>query len=75
MLEYYSYILCYCYIDDALVIHHGDKGVLHHLDKYFKLKLGSMSDPNIYLGAKLKKMRLENGVWSWEPARNMCEFI
>ena len=49
--EYYSYILCY--VDDVLSISHDAEEVLQRLDKYFKLKLGFLGDPDIYLGAKL----------------------
>ena len=39
--------------------------MLWRIYKCFKLKPSSIGDPNIYLGAKLKKMRLENRVWAW----------
>ena len=60
---YYSYILCY--VDDILVVHHAPKGILDEIDKFFKLKPASIGDPDIYLGAKLRKMTLNNGVWCW----------
>ena len=41
---------------------HDVEGVLHWLDKYFMLKHGSLGNHAIYLGAKLKKMALLNGV-------------
>ena len=71
--EYYAYVLLY--VDDALVVHHDGESVLKRLDKYFKLKEGSVGDPEVYLGAKLKKMRLENGVWAWanSPAKYVRE--
>ena len=61
--EYYAYILCY--VDDVLSIAHDAENVLKPLDKYFELKPGSLGDPDIYLGAKLWKMQLHNGVWAW----------
>ena len=39
--------------------------MLRRIDKYFKLKLSSIGDHEIYFGGKLKKMRFENGVWAW----------
>ena len=42
----YSYILCY--VDDTLFIHHESNSMLQCLDKYFKLKPGSLGDPDIY---------------------------
>eukprot|EP00804_Cyclotella_cryptica_P012025 CCRYP_004483-RA/>CCRYP_004483-RA protein AED:0.49 eAED:0.49 QI:0/-1/0/1/-1/1/1/0/77 len=67
-VAYYAYILCY--VDDILSIAHNAEDVLHRLDKYFMLKPGSLGDPDIYLGAKLKKMKLSNGVeaWAMSPA-------
>ena len=38
------------------------ESVLKQLDKYFKLKEDLVGDPEVYLEAKLKRMRLENGV-------------
>ena len=61
--KYYAYILCY--VDDVLVIHHDAMAQLDKIDKYFKLKSGSMWDPEMYLGAELKEHETENGVWCW----------
>ena len=52
--EYYAYVLLY--VDDVLAIHHDAKAVLEQLDHYFKMKDGSIGDPDIYLGAKLRKI-------------------
>jgi Reverse transcriptase (RNA-dependent DNA polymerase) len=58
--QYYAYaLLC---VDDDLVIHHNATTALERLDKYFKMKAGSIGDPDFYLGAKLKPVQLENGV-------------
>ena len=59
-VKYYVCVLLY--VDDALVVHYDSESVLKRLDKYFKLKKGLVSDPEVYLGAKLKRIRLENGV-------------
>ena len=61
--RYYSYILLY--VDDCLVIHHDAEGCLLKLNKYFKMKPGSIGDPSFYLGAKLKPIKLANGVVAW----------
>ena len=68
-------------MDDVLVVHHDEMTTLMKIDKYFKLKPSSIGDPDIYLGAKLKYTRAENGVWCWtlspskyvEEACNNCE--
>ena len=63
-LDYYSYVLVYVYY--VMVIHHDDERLLIRIDKYFKLNPSSISDPDIYLGSKLNKMRLGDGVWAWK---------
>ena len=52
-------------LDDILSIAHNAEDVLRQLDKYCMLKPGSLGDPAIYLGAKLKNMTLPNGVEAW----------
>jgi len=73
--EYYAYVLCY--VDDVLSISHNAEEVLNRLDKYFRIKPGSLGDPVIYLGAKLKKMRLPNGVMACtlSPARYVHQSV
>ena len=58
--NYYADVLIY--VDDVMVIHHAVESVLRIIYKYFKLKPSSIGDPDIYLGAKLYKMRPDNGV-------------
>ena len=53
-VEYYSYILCY--INDILGVHHNARPDLDRIDQFMKLKEGSVGDPDIYLGIKLKKV-------------------
>ena len=71
--RYYSYVLLY--VDDCLCIHHDAENVLRQVDKYFMMKPGSIGDPDIYLGAKLRKVRLDNGVeaWSMSPSKYVQE--
>ena len=61
--HYYAYFLLY--VDDVLSIHHDGEQALHELDKYFQMKPGSIGDPDIYLGTKLRKVQLNNGVYAW----------
>lgn len=61
--KYYAYILLY--VDDCLCVHHDAEGQLLELNKFFKMKPGSIGDPDIYLGAKIKKTVLPNGVVAW----------
>ena len=61
--KYYLYMLLY--VDDCLCIHHDAETALQQLDKYFQMKPGTIGDPDIYLGGKLRKVQLNNGVWAW----------
>jgi hypothetical protein len=61
--RYYAYILCY--VDDILCIHHDPMTVLNRINDYMPLKPGSVGDPDIYLGAKLRQVQLDNNVWAW----------
>ena len=56
--NYYAYFLLY--VDYFLVIHHAAYKSLHELDHFLKMKSGSIVDPNMYLGDKLRKVLLEN---------------
>ena len=62
-LEQYEYVLLY--FDDVLAIGDDPNELLQNIDKYFGLKLGYLSNPNIYLGANLKPINMENGVVAW----------
>jgi len=74
-IPYYAYILLY--VDDCLCICHDAVGQLEELDQYFKMKPGSIGDPDIYLGAKLKKTVLPNGVVAWgvSPSKYIQEAV
>ena len=61
--KYCSYFLLY--VDDCLVIHHDADIALHELGDLFKINPGSIGDPNMYLGAKLRNIVLENRVEAW----------
>jgi hypothetical protein len=41
-----------CYVDDILAIGHDAMAQLNKIDQYFKMKKGSISDPDIYLGSR-----------------------
>ena len=80
--KYYSYMLLY--VDDALCIHHDAQTSLEDLDRYFQMKENSIGDPDLYLGAKLRRTMLPNGVQAWaaspskyiqEAVRNVEEYL
>ena len=62
---YWEYILLYC--DDAplVVSMNGEKLLREEVRKYFVLKEKSIGPPTIYLGNKVSKVTLENGVDAW----------
>jgi hypothetical protein len=62
-VNYWAYILIY--VDDILCVHHDPGTSLAQIDKYFKMKPGSIMEPTFYLGAKLKKTIMQNGVVAW----------
>ena len=66
--KYYSYVLIYA--DDCLCVHHSDEEELNKIDKFFKMKAGSIGDSDIFLGAKVKPMKLKNCVTAWAISPN-----
>ena len=72
---YYVYVLLY--VDDCMAISENPREALVEIDKYFPMKKGSISEPDVYLGAKLRKVLLDNGVeaWSFSPAQYVTESV
>jgi hypothetical protein len=60
---YWAYILIH--VDDILCVHNDPGSPLAKLDEYFKMKEGSIQVPTFYLGAKLNKTVLSNGLVAW----------
>ena len=73
--KYYAYVLLY--VDDCIAIHHDGEGALREIDKYFAMKKDSIGDPDVYLGAKLRKTQLDNGVYAWglSPSKYVQESV
>ena len=73
--KYWTYVLFY--VDDCLAISEEATGILKQIDKYFAMKKGSIGDPDIYLGAKLKEHVLPNGVKAWgkSPSKYIQEAV
>ena len=58
---YYEYILLY--MDDALVVSENAESILQNgLGRYFHLKEELIGLPTVYLGGRVHKVQLENGV-------------
>jgi hypothetical protein len=61
---YWEYVLLY--VDDALCIGmNPEKTLRSEIGKFFYLKKGSVGPPKIYLGNKVSKVTLDNGVDAW----------
>ena len=73
--KYYEYVLLY--VDDCLAISYDAISVLEQLDKYFQMKPGSIGDPDIDLGSKLRSVMLNNGArcWSMSSTKHVQEAI
>jgi hypothetical protein len=70
---YWANILIY--MDDILCVHHDPGSPLAKLDEYFKMKEGSIQVTTFFLGDKLKKTVLPNGVVAWVmSSRNYVQF-
>ena len=62
--DYWEYVLLHT--DDALVISHKPEQVLRNeIGKYFGLKEASIGPPTIYLGGKMRKVKLNTGAEAW----------
>ena len=63
--ECYTYMLIY--VDEMFIIAPDDQALaaLYEVDKFFKMKSGSIADLDLYLGKNLKKTVLSNGVVAW----------
>ena len=60
----YDYVLLY--VDDALVVSENAESILsNEWGRYFELKEESIGPPDHYLGGKVRKVQLENGVYAW----------
>eukprot|EP00978_Attheya_sp_CCMP212_P021832 scaffold64169_cov51-Attheya_sp.AAC.2 len=60
-VEYMEYVLLY--VDDVLVVSHDGMAILDKMDNFFPMKEGSKGrSPHMYLGAKLREVKLPNGV-------------
>ena len=73
--KYWTYVLFY--VDDCLAIDCDAEGVLREIDRFFKMKPGSIGRPDLYLGSKLREHTLPNGVKAWgkSPSKYIREAV
>ena len=57
--EYYEYVLVY--VDDVLHLHHDPKTFMNRLAEVYRLKDGSVGEPDGYHGANIEKVQLGDG--------------
>ena len=69
--HYYEYVLLY--VDDCLCISEHPREAIEKIDKYFPMKPGSIAVPTLYLGAKISKVQLPNGVEAW--AQSTSQYV
>ena len=64
-------------MDGSLAISDDVIAALDWMDKFFIMKKGSIGDPGIYLGSKMRKVQLDNGVFAWgmSPAKYVQEAV
>jgi hypothetical protein len=57
------------YVDNVLAISHEPKVLIDAIGEYYKVKPGSDKEPDIYLGANVKKVQMLDGreVWAMSP--------
>ena len=53
------------YDDHIVISEEGETVLRNEIGKYFELKESSIGPPNIYLGGKMRKVVLDNGVEAW----------
>jgi Reverse transcriptase (RNA-dependent DNA polymerase) len=61
--KYYQYILCY--VDDILCSSEKLKLIMDYLGGVYKLKPGSIKEPDVYLGADVKKFTISVDQSAW----------
>ena len=62
--KYYEYALLY--VDDVLVMSENAEDVLRkEIGRYFTLKKESIGEPDVYLGGKVSRVELDNGVLAY----------
>jgi hypothetical protein len=61
--KYYEMLLVY--VDNVLAVLHEPKVMIDAIGEYYKVKPGSDKEPDIYLGANVKKVQMPDGRENW----------
>ena len=52
------------YVDDVLQLHHDHDTFMNRLAELYRLKDGSVGEPDIYIGANIENVQLDDGLVS-----------
>jgi Reverse transcriptase (RNA-dependent DNA polymerase) len=61
--KYYEYVLCY--VDDILCGSEKPNKIMDYLSQQYTLKKGSVKEPDVYLGADIKKFVVGRDEYAW----------
>ena len=61
--EYYAYVLVY--VDDVIHLHNDPGIFMNRLEEVYRLNDVSVGEPNIYIGANIEKVQLDDGSVAW----------
>ena len=61
--EYYAYVLVY--VDDVLHQNHDPDTLINRLAEVYRIKYGSVGEPDRYLDANIEKVQLDDGSVAW----------
>ena len=53
------------YVDDVLHLHHGRDTFMNRLAEVYRLKDGSVGEPDRYIGANIERIQLDDGSVAW----------
>jgi hypothetical protein len=79
LLSFVHALCCHCRVANKTcsLTHQDATTQMQQINKQFPLKAGSVGDPDVCLGAELRKVTLENGVkaWSISPSKHLEEVV
>ena len=63
------YEMSFVYVDNILAVSHKAKEVIEEVTTFYKAKEGSITEPDIYLGANIEKIQTPDGriIWASSP--------
>ena len=71
-----EYVLLY--VDDCLVVSdHSEKMLIEEIGKYFNIKEKSIGPPDVYIGGKMRRVKLYNfsKAWAFSSSQYVVEAV